>query len=195
MSEKYELLDLSDFAGGERHDALCSLQDRVKQLECDWPLTERTRSNLSRALESLDLEAREAFIRKHRGRLENIDQLNSLKYSDFVYWARRNALIAEWLDLDNSPPLSILDIGAGPGRLVEDLLQSKGQIFILMPLDKDDAGNLSYSPLLEWSRQRGARVATTFPSKPVKHIHFLEATEKTFDQEAPVLATNQRTMS
>src|SRR2546423_2317495 len=34
---------------------------------------------------------REACVRKHRDRLENIDTLNSLKYSDFAYWARRTA--------------------------------------------------------------------------------------------------------
>src|SRR5437763_16890412 len=99
MSEEYAFEDLSDASISDKHDALCSLEERVKQLDSDWPLTERTRRNLTRALESMDLVAREAFVRKHRGRLENIDTLNSLKYSDFAYWARRNAVIAEWLDL------------------------------------------------------------------------------------------------
>jgi SAM-dependent methyltransferase len=264
MSEKYALTDHSEVAVPDKHDALCSLQDRLKQLESDWPLTERTRGNLIRAVDSLDVGAREALIRKYRGRLENLDPLNSLKYSDFAYWARRNVLIAEWLDLDNSHPLDILDIGAGPGNfgmvaqsmghrvvgtdvaddwydelckvtgatrvvapvvrgerykpvnarfdlitimlpvfhrkriagkreywsvedwrlfllnLVQDLLQPNGRIFILMPLDKDEAGNLSYSPLIEWARQRGAQVETTFPNKPVRHILFPRATETTF---------------
>jgi len=39
---------------------------------------------------------------------------------------------------------------------------------------------LSYSPLLEWSRQRGAQIDRTFPNKPVKHIHFQRATAETF---------------
>jgi SAM-dependent methyltransferase len=262
MSEKYALVDHSDVA--IRHDALCSLEERLDQLQSDWPLTERTRKNLIRALGSLDLGAREALIRKYRAQIENLDQFNSLKYSDFCYWARRDVLIAEWLELDNSSPLDILDIGAGPGSfgmvaqsmghrvigtdvadawydelckvtrvtrlvapvvqgarykpvdarfdlitimlpvfhrkrvagkreywsvedwrlfllgLVEDLLQPNGQIFILMPFDKDESGNLSYSPLLEWSRERGARVESAFPDKPVNHIHFQRTTEMTF---------------
>lgn len=264
MSEKYAFVDLPDVAISDKHDALSSLEDRVKQLESDWPLTDRTRGNLIRALGGIDLEAREAFIQRHRDRLENIDTLNSLKYSDFAYWTRRSAVLAEWLDLDNSQPLDILDIGAGPGNfgmvaqsmghrvigtdvaddwydelckvtratrlvapvvrgerykpvetrfdlitimlpvfhrrrvsgkreywsiedwrlfllgLVEDLLQPNGRIFLLMPLDIDDAGRLSYSPLLEWARDRGATIERTFPNKPVKHILFHQATEKTF---------------
>jgi hypothetical protein len=49
-----------------------------------------------------------------------------------------------------------------------------------MPFDKDEAGNLSYSPLLEWSRERGARIGTAFPNKPLNHIHFERVTEKIF---------------
>jgi len=264
MSEEYAFEDFCDASISDKHDALCSPEEPVKQLDRDWPLTDRTRRNLTRALQSMDLVAREAFVRKHRDRLENIDTLNSLKYSDFAYWARRNAVIAEWLDLDNSHPLDILDIGAGPGSfamvvqsmghrvigtdvaddwydelckvtratrlvapvvrgerykplnarfdlitimlpvfhrkrvagkreywsiedwrlfllgLVEDLLRPNGRIFILMPLDKDDGENLSYSPLLEWSRERGALVDRTFPNKPVRHILFPRVTEQTF---------------
>jgi len=263
MSEQYAC-DFSDRALFDKHDALCSLEERVEQLHNEWPLTDRNRRNLIRALESMDLGAREAFISKYAGRLEKVDAVNSLKYSDFAYWARRNVVIAEWLHLDNSRPLDILDIGAGPGSfgmvassmghrvigtdvaddwynelckvtgaarlvapvirgerykpvdarfdlitimlpvfhrkrvagkreywsvedwrlfllgLAEDLLQPNGQIFILMPLDKDDSGNLSYSPLLEWSRQRGAQIDRTFPNKPVKHIHFQRAAAETF---------------
>src|SRR6059058_1826745 len=115
MSEEYAFEDLCDVSIPDKHDALCPLEERVKQLDSDWPLTDRTRRNLMRALESMDLVAREELVRKHRGRLQDIDTLNSLKYSDFAYWARRNAVFAEWLDLDNSHPLDILDIGAGPG--------------------------------------------------------------------------------
>lgn len=100
----------------KRHDALCSFAERVEQLDRRKPMSERTRANLVRALSSIDVAAREAFLDKHRAKLADIETLASVKYADFGYWAQRNVQLAEWLDLDRSPPLDILDIGAGSGN-------------------------------------------------------------------------------
>ena len=253
----------------KRHDALCSFAERVAQLEAKAPMAERTRSNLVRALDSIDPAARDAFLDRHRDKLADIETLASVKYADLGYWAHRNVILAQWLDLDQSLPLDILDIGAGSGNfgmvaqsmghrvvgtdvaddwydelckltgverivapvyreeryapvdrkfdlitimlpafhrkrvkgkreywsvedwrlfllgLVQDLLKPNGKIFILMPLDKDDEGGLSYSPLVEWSRERGARLDRTFRKGPVRHILFDPATEATFGEAAP----------
>ena len=267
---------LSDMIGvaaaPKRHDALCSFEERVAQLEARAPLSERTRVNIVRALETIDPGQREAFLDKHRDKLQDVETLASAKYADCGYWAHRNVILAEWLDLDRSPPLDILDIGAGSGNfgmvaqsrghkvigtdvaddwydelckltrvtrlvapvvrgerykpadqrfdlitimlpafhrkrvkgkreywsveewrlfllgLVQDLLKPLGSIFILMPLDKDDEGNLTYSPLVEWARDRGARLDRTFMKGPVRHILFNPATEEIFDEEAPEVA-------
>jgi SAM-dependent methyltransferase len=235
-------------------------------------MSERRRTNLERALASVDPEARAAFIEKHRDKLEDIETLAAVKYADLGYWALRNVLLAEWLDLDRSPPLDVLDIGTGSGNfcmvvqsmghralgtdvadewydelckvtgverlvapvvrgeryapvdrrfdlitimlpafhrkrvngkreywsvedwrqfllgLVQDLLNPGGRIFILLPLDKDDEGKLSYSPLVEWARERGARLDRTYPRGPVRHILFAPATEETFGEEPPEVA-------
>jgi hypothetical protein len=256
-------------APAKRHDALCSFAERVEQLEQRNPMTERTRANLVRALESIDPASRDVFIERHRAKLGDIETLAAVKYADIGYWAHRNVLLAQWLELDNKPPLDILDIGMGSGNfgmvaqsmghssvgtdvfdpwyaelcelmrverviapvtrgelykpvdrkfdlitmmlpafhkktvngkrehwsvedwrlfllgLVEDLLKPGGAIFILMPLDKDGQGGLSYSPLVEWSRERGARLDRTFPKGPVRHILFDPATEETFGEQPP----------
>ncbi len=256
----------------KRHDPLCSFPERVEQLEAAKPMSDRTRANLVRALDSINPAERESFLEKHRDKLQDIETLASVKYADFGYWAHRNVILAEWLDLDRSPPLDILDIGAGSGNfgmvaqsmghrvigtdvaddwydelckltkvtrlvapvvrgerykpvdqrfdlvtimlpafhrkrvkgkreywsvedwrlfllgLVQDLLKPNGSIFILMPLDKDDEGNLSYSPLVEWSRERGARLDRTFKKGPVRHILFNPATEATFAEQPPQVA-------
>lgn len=256
----------------KRHDALCSFADRVEQLQSIKQMSARTRSNLVRALESIDPAKREAFLDKHRDKLQDIETLASVKYADFGYWAHRNVILAEWLELDRSPPLDILDIGAGSGNfgmvaqsmghrligtdvadewydelckltgvnrlvapvvrgerykpvdqrfdlvtimlpafhrkrvkgkreywsveewrlfllgLVQDLLKPNGKIFILMPLDKDDEGNLSYSPLVEWARDRGAKLDRTTARGPVRHILFDPATEERFGEDSPEVA-------
>jgi len=256
----------------KRHDALCDFPERVAQLEARGPISERTRANLVRALESIDPQARAAFLDKHRDELQDIETLASVKYADFGYWALRNVQLAQSLDLDNSPPLDILDIGAGSGNfglvvqsmghrylatdvaddwydelckltkvqrlvapvmrgeryvpvhrrfdlitimlpafhkksvggtrehwsiedwrqflagLVDDLLKPNGRIFILMPLDKDDDGNLSYSPLVRWAYDRGARLDRTNPRGPLRHVEFNPATAETFAEEAPQIA-------
>ena len=46
MSEEYAFEDLCDASISDKHDALCPLEERVKQLDRDWPLTDRTRRNL-----------------------------------------------------------------------------------------------------------------------------------------------------
>jgi SAM-dependent methyltransferase len=252
-----------------RHDALCSFPDRVAQLERSRPMSERTRANLVRALDSIDPGEREVFLDKHRDRLEDIETLASIKYADFGYWAQRNVMLAEWLDLDRSPPLDILDIGTGSGNfgmvaqsmghrvvgtdvanpwydelcrltrvervvapvergeryapvdrrfdlvtimlpafhkksvgrsrehwsiedwrlfllgLVDDLLKPDGKIFILMPLDKDDDGQLVYSPLVRWAYERGARLDKSAPRGPVRHVLFDPAAPATFATEGP----------
>lgn len=256
----------------KRHDALCSFADRVRQLEARAPLPERTRANLVRSLESIDPAEREAFLDKYRDQLQDIETLASIKYADLGYWAHRNVLLAEWLDLDHSVPLDILDIGAGSGNfgmvaqsmghrvvgtdvddpwydelckltgvkrivapvmrgeryapvdqkfdlvtimlpafhrrtvkgkreywsvedwrqfllgLVRDLLKPNGRVFILMPLDKDDHGNLSYSPLVNWARERGARLDRTTPKGPVRHVLFDPANEEVFGEVPPAVA-------
>ncbi len=256
----------------KRHDALCSFEERVAQLEARSRLSDRTRGNLVRALESIDPAERSAFLDRHGEKLRDIETLASVKYADIGYWAHRNVILAEWLELDRSPPLHILDIGAGSGNfgmvvqsmghtavctdvadewydelckltrvkrvvapvnrgerykpvaekfdlisimlpafhrkrvkgkreywsvedwrlfllgLVQDLLKPNGKIFILMPLDKDDEGNLSYSPLVEWARDRGARLDRTFRKGPVRHILFDPATEATFGEDPPHVA-------
>jgi hypothetical protein len=256
----------------KRHDALCSLNERVEQLASRVPMQERTRTNLVRALESVDPAKREAFLARHGSKLGDIETLAAVKYADLGYWAHRNVLLAQWLDLDRKPPLDILDIGTGSGNfamvaksmghraigtdvwdpwydelcnltgvervvapvkrgepyrptnrrfdlitmmlpafhrktvhgvreywsvedwrlfltgLVQDLLQPQGAIFILLPLDKDNEGNLSYSPLVEWSRERGARLDRTSPRGPVRHILFDPATEETFGETPPEVA-------
>ena len=253
----------------KRHDALCSFEERVQQLEQRTKMDERTRSNLVRALNSIDRGKRQAFIDRHREKLADIETLASAKYADIGYWAHRNVLLAQWLDLDSKQPLEILDIGMGSGNfsmvaqsmghssvgtdvydawyaelcdlmgverviapvardepyrpvdrkfdlitmmlpafhkktvnrkrehwsiedwrlfllgLVKDLLKPGGAIFILMPLDKGPNGELSYSPLVEWSRERGARLDRTFPKGPVRHILFDPATEATFGEQPP----------
>lgn len=253
----------------KRHDALCSFDERLEQLQRRTRMDERTRANLARALQSIDPAKREAFIDRHRAKLADVETLASAKYADIAYWAHRNVLLAQWLDLDSKPPLDILDIGMGSGNfsmvaqsmghrsvgtdvfdawyaelcelmgveriiapvkrgepyrpvdrkfdlitmmlpafhkksvsggrdhwsveewrlfllgLVRDLLKPGGSIFILMPLDKDGKGGLSYSPLVEWSRERGARLDRTFPKGPVRHILFDPATEATFGENPP----------
>lgn len=256
----------------KRHDALCSFEERIEQLKARGPMTDRTRENLTRALASIDPSERRAFIDKYQDELNDIETLASVKYADLGYWAHRNILLAQWLDLDHSAPLDILDIGAGSGNfgmvaqsmghrvigtdvaddwydelckltgvtrivapvmrgerytpvdqrfdlitimlpafhrkrikgkrvywsvedwrqlllgLVQDMLKAGGKIFILMPLDKDDDGNLSYSPLVEWARERGARLDRTFRKGPVRHILFDPADESTFGKEPPAVA-------
>jgi len=56
--------------------------------------------------------------------------------------------------------------------LARDMLVEGGRIFILMPLDKADDGALSYSPLLPWARNLGARLDRTAPGEPVRHVLF-----------------------
>jgi hypothetical protein len=251
----------------QAHDAFASFADRIAQLDALLPMEERTRGNLERSLAGIDAAERERFLAAHRERLQDLHTFGPAKYADFAYWAHRSTLVAEWLDLDRSPPLAILDIGMGSGsfamvaqsmghrvtgtdvadewydelcrlagvrRVVapverggvyrpvgerfdlvtimlpvfhrqriegrrqywsvedwrsflsgiqRDLLKAGGAIFILMPLDKNDDGEESYSPLLAWAEARGARLGRTHPSQPVAHILWRPVEPDTFAPE------------
>lgn len=272
MSSLVDTTENSKGSAIKRHDALCGTQERITQLAARNPMSERTRANLEAALNSVDPDKREAFLEKHREKLQDIETLASVKYADIGYWALRNVQLAQWLDLDHSPPLDILDIATGSGNfgmvlqamghtflgtdvpdpwyaelcevtgvermvapvvrgepyrpvdrrfdlimttlpafhrktvrgkreywsvedwrlfllgLVNDLLKPNGRIFILMPLDKDDNGQLSYSPLVRWAYERGARLDRSNPRGPVRHIEFNPATAETFGETAPAIA-------
>jgi SAM-dependent methyltransferase len=120
----------------KKHDALCSFPERIAQLEQRNAISDRTRANLVRALESIDHEKRETFLDKHRNALGDIETLAPVKYADFGYWALRNVQIAEWLGLDQSPPLDILDIAAGSGNFGM-VAQSMGHHVVCTDLAND----------------------------------------------------------
>lgn len=113
----------------KKHDPLCSFSERVEQLERGRRLPERTRDNLVRALESVDPVRREAFLARHRHNLDDIETLAPIKYADLGYWALRNVQLAQWLDLDRSEPLEILDIATGSGNFGM-VVQSMGHRFL-----------------------------------------------------------------
>jgi hypothetical protein len=69
--------------------------------------------------------------------------------------------------------------------LVKNLLNPSGAIFILMTLDRDDEGNVSYSPLVEWARERGAKLDRTLNYGPVRHILFDNVTDEAFAEKPP----------
>lgn len=259
-------------ADPKRHDALCSFAERIDQLAAHNQMSKRTRANLERALDSIDPAKREAFLEKHAGKLTDIETVASVKYADIGYWAYRNVLIAEWLELDRSPPQDILDIGTGSGNflmvarsmghrgvgtdvsdpwyddlldltgvnrvvapvvraeyyrpidrrfdlitimlptfhrqkvegkrqywsveewrtfllgLASDLLKPGGAIFILMQFDKDEAGRLSYSPLMEWARERGAKLGRLSEKDYVRLLLFAPAGSETFGETPPKIA-------
>jgi len=248
------------------HNALTPFENRIEEL---GPISDRARANLTRALALIDPTERDAFIHRHRDALEDVNTMAKAKYADFPYWAYLSVLTAQWLGLDRSEPLDILDIGMGPGSFVmvarsmghravgtdvsdpwyeelctlagserviapvergkpytpldrrfdlitimlpafhrrrvnrkreywsvedwrvllsgltRDVLMPEGAIFIMMPLDKDDEGNLSYSPLVEWARERGAILDKTFSDGAVRHILFDPATAATFAESPP----------
>jgi methyltransferase family protein len=251
----------------QAHDAFASFTERIAQLDALLPLEPRTRRNLERSLASIDPAEREQFVAKHSDRLQDLQTFGPAKYADFAYWAHRSTLVAEWLDLDTSRPLDILDIGMGSGSfamvaqsmghrvvgtdvaddwydvlcrlarvervvapvargedyrpvedrfdlitimlpvfhrrrvngqreywsvedwrrflagLQRDLLKPGGAVFILMPLDKNDAGEESYSPLLAWAEARGARLGRTHPSQPTGNILWRPVEANTFAAE------------
>jgi hypothetical protein len=255
-----------------RHDAFGPLPERIEQIACQNPMSDRTKANLERALRTIDPEKRAAFLARHADRLAQMETVASVKYADLGYWAYRNVLIAEWLDLDRSAPIDILDIGTGSGNflmvaqsmghrglgtdvsdawydelldltgverviapvergkrykptdnrfdlvtimlptfhrkkvagsrqywsieewrvfllgLTNDLLKSGGAIFILMQFDKDDEGRLSYSPLMEWARRRGAILGRLSEKDYVRLILFDPASTKTFGETPPEVA-------
>ena len=253
----------------KKHDPFCPFPERISRMDRARPMGDRTRANLERALNSVSTAQLEAFLNKYHEELQDIETLAAIKYADLAYWAQRNVQLAEWLDLDRSPPLDVLDIATGSGNfgmvlqsmghrflgtdvddpwyeelcqltgverkvapvvrgepyrpvdrrfdlitttlpafhrktvrgkreywsvedwrvfllgLVNDLLKPGGRIFILMPLDKDDEGRLSYSPFVRWAYDRGARLDRSTPSGPLRHIEFNPATPATFAEEAP----------
>lgn len=246
------------------YDPIASFSSRIEQLDAVAPMTDRTRANVIRALASIHPEERRRFIAKYKERLENLHTYGPAKYADFACWAYRRVRVAEWLELDRTPPMDILDIGMGPGsfamvaqsmghrvlgtdvadewygelcglagveRLIapvergeryrptdrrfdlitimlpvfhrkrvrgrreywaveewqqllaglqRDLLKTGGGIFILMPLDIDDEGNQTYSPLLEWARSRGATLDRAVPNYPISYILFRPVGGDTF---------------
>lgn len=259
---------LSSRAPRKKHDPFCPFPERIARMD-RGTMPERTRTNLERALNSVDAAKLAAFLDQHREQLQDIETLAAVKYADLAYWAHRNVQLAEWLDLDRSPPLDVLDIATGSGNfgmvlqsmghsfvgtdvadawyeelceltgverrvapvvrgepyrpvdrrfdlitttlpafhrktvrgkreywsvedwrlfllgLATDLLKPNGRIFILMPLDKNDDGQLSYSPLVRWAYDRGARLDRSSPSGPVRHIEFNPATPETFGEVGP----------
>ncbi|MDQ3247130.1 MAG: class I SAM-dependent methyltransferase [Pseudomonadota bacterium] len=97
-------------------DPMRTFDEGIEAIEALVPLTERTRTNLDRALQCIEDSKRSDFIARHREKLPKFDRLGPTKYADFSYWAFRNVLLAQWLDLDRSSrSLDILDIGMGSG--------------------------------------------------------------------------------
>jgi len=94
-------------------DIFLPFAERLAELERQESMTERTRTNVLRALDLIDPAERAAFLERHRD--EDPARLRWLKYADFVYWTHRNVLHAERLELDSSPPLDVWDIGTGSG--------------------------------------------------------------------------------
>jgi hypothetical protein len=116
-------------------DVFCPFPERLAQIEREKPMSERTRANVLRALDLIDPTERETFLNKYRDRLQSFNDFSLAKYADFAYWAWRNVLRAEWLDLDRSPPLDILDIGMGPGSFGM-VAKSMGHRVVGTDLDK-----------------------------------------------------------
>jgi SAM-dependent methyltransferase len=116
-------------------DVFCPFPERLAQIEREKPMSERTRANVSRALDLIDPTEREAFLDKYRDRLQTFDDFSLAKYADFAYWAFRNVVRAEWLGLDRSEPLDILDIGMGPGSFGM-VAKSMGHRVVGTDLDK-----------------------------------------------------------
>lgn len=124
-------IDVARPAGSSprKHDPFCPFPERIEQFHRRSPLSERTRANLERALYSVDQDRLQAFLDKHRDALQDIETLAAIKYADLAYWAQRNVQLAEWLDLDRSPPLDVLDIAAGSGNFGM-VLQSMGHRYL-----------------------------------------------------------------
>lgn len=97
-------------------DPLRSFDEGIESIAALAPISKRARSNLLRALQSIDPDCRRAFLECHCGKLTNFDADGPVKYADIPYWAYRNVLLAQWLELDESDPIDILDIGMGPGN-------------------------------------------------------------------------------
>jgi hypothetical protein len=91
-------------------------------------MSESTRAHVLRALQMIDLQERDAILEKYREKF-NSGTFGFGKYADFVYWAVRNVRRAEWLGLDASPPVDILDIGMGGGNFGM-VCQSMGHRFV-----------------------------------------------------------------
>jgi methyltransferase family protein len=246
-------------------DAFASFQTRIDELDAEAPMSPRTKANLRRSLATIDPAARDAFLAEHEDRLQDIRTQGPAKYADFAYWAQRSTLVAEWLDLDTSPPLDILDIGMGSGSfamvaqsmghrvvgtdvvnpwydelcrlagvkrivapvgrgeayqpplegrfdlitimlpvfhrtrviggrpdywsvedwrallrgLQRDLLKPEGSIFILMPLEQNEDGEQTYSPVVRWAESRGA-ILDRRPGVPISRIYFHPVLPDTF---------------
>lgn len=267
MTETGPSLDGVAYLAGRKiaHDALSSFEVRIGQLHAAWPMSDRTRENLIRALSCIDPVKRDGFLSKYHERLQDVSTVAPAKYADFAYWAHDSVLISQWLDLDRSASLDILDIGMGSGSfamvaqsmghrvigtdvadewydelcelagvrriaapvergqsyrpidqrfdlvtlmlpvfhrrrvngrreywsicdwkalfadLTTGLLKPGGRIFILMPVDVDDEGQLSYSPLLEWAQAHGARLGRTLPDRHIQHLLFAPAVAAVFE--------------
>lgn len=104
-----------DVLADYRFDPARPFDEAISELQSLLAMSDRTYSNLGRALDMIDPQEREALIARHGDRFVDFDPVGPVKYADFPYWALRNLLIAEWLGLDDSPPLEILDVGMGSG--------------------------------------------------------------------------------
>lgn len=245
-------------------DALAPFETRIEQLDAETPMSPRTKANLRRSLAMIDPGQREAFLVDYNVRLQDIRTQGPAKYADFAYWAQRSTAVAEWLDLDTSPPLDILDIGMGSGSfgmvaqsmghrvvgtdvanpwydelcrlagvkrivapvergatyrpvdqrfdlitimlpvfhrkrvpgarpdywtvedwrallqgLQRDLLKPGGSIFILMPLEQNQDGEQTYSPVIRWAEARGA-ILDRRPGVPISRLYFHPVLADTF---------------
>lgn len=119
MTNSPDLLSLDHFSdplSEYSFDPMRTFDEGIAAIEALIPLTQRTRTNLDRALQCIEESERSDFIARHREKLLKFDRLGPTKYADFPYWAFRNVLLAQWLGLDRSiRSVDILDIGMGSG--------------------------------------------------------------------------------
>ena len=96
-------------------DPYRSFERGLADLEAQVLVSTRTKHNIRRALAAIDQSARAELLARHQQALRSFDKFGPKKFADFVYWAFRNVLVAEWLGLDEADPMKILDIGMGGG--------------------------------------------------------------------------------
>lgn len=78
----------------------------------------RTRAIFDHAAARIDREGHARLQEKHHAEAAVADDSDVLKYLDIAPWLMVHARIAAFLDIDERPPCSILDIGAGGGQFL-----------------------------------------------------------------------------